>query len=166
MELLTISKFAEKVGVTPQAIYKRLSADLAPYLVVENGVKLLQETALELYTAKQPVSKTGEELRLEAEIEQLKAELEAERKLNNELQTELATLSKDFALKFIDLLDKQSTQFQLLLAHQQTTTQQILNANNQLNNPTTIETDTQPVENQVDKPVVKKSFISRIFKRS
>lgn len=170
MELLTIAEFAEKVGVTPQAIYKRLKADLAPFLVIENGAKLLKVEALELYKDKQPVSKPNTELHLEAEVERLKAELEAERKLNQELQTQLAAQSE----KLLDILDRQTTQFQLLLAHQQTTTQQVLNAANQLNNPTNIETTTKPAENPVANEVTnpveteekKKGLLYRLFKRS
>ena len=50
---LTIKEFAKQAGVSTQAIYQRLSKDLAPYLQVANGKKTLDDAALALFSDKQ-----------------------------------------------------------------------------------------------------------------
>lgn len=47
---LTIKEFAKRAGVSTQAIYQRLSKDLAPYLQVANGKKTLDDAALALFS--------------------------------------------------------------------------------------------------------------------
>lgn len=50
-ELLTIKEFAERAGVSTQAIYQRIAKDLQPYLQVKNGKKWLDSEALQLFGA-------------------------------------------------------------------------------------------------------------------
>lgn len=50
-ELLTIKEFAERAGITTQAIYQRIAKDLKPYLQVVNGKKMLNVEALQLFLA-------------------------------------------------------------------------------------------------------------------
>lgn len=157
MEYITISKFAEKAGVTPQAIYKRLTTDLAPYLKVENGVKLLNEDGLELYTEKQLVKQSVQEKLLQEEVERLKAELESKQLLINELYRQKDELNE----KMLDILDKQTSQFQQLLAFQQNGFQQLVSA---LQPPKEVETNKPTVE-MVEQPVDNPSLLRRLFPR-
>ena len=50
-EYITIKEFAERAGVSTQAIYQRLNKDLQVYLQVENGKKRLNIAALQLFNA-------------------------------------------------------------------------------------------------------------------
>ena len=130
-EYLTISKFAEQAGVTPQAIYKRLQTDLATYLKVENGIKLLSEEALNLFAVKQQ-SKEAQRIQ---ELEELVTQLKNEK---NELNERLAANSE----KIADIMLKHAQQvenFQLLLAQNQQLQQSLIQL------PATVER----VENQV-----------------
>lgn len=156
MEYITISAFAEKVGVTAQAIYKRVGKDLAPYIKEENGVKLISLEALELYSSKQPVTKpTSREVELEAELVKLREENAVKQQTINELYEKLNSCNE----KWLEILDRQTTQHQLLLANQQTLQQQLLNSS-----PTQKEVDNQPTNPQeVDKPSNKPSLLARLF---
>ena len=88
--LLTIAAFAEQVGVTPQAIYKRLKTDLAPFLVEENGAKLLKTEALNLFKVTQ-LNKENQQLKeLQARIEELE-------RLNAELKADKLSLTEKLA---------------------------------------------------------------------
>ena len=48
-EILTIKEFATAAGVSPQAVYQRLTKSLQPYVVEINGKKHLKREALELF---------------------------------------------------------------------------------------------------------------------
>jgi ribosomal protein S17E len=161
MELLTISQFAEKVGVTPQAVYKRLDKDLAPYLVVENGVKLVKPEALELY---KPNQTTKREKELQERLDELVQENQKLNERLTELNKEKVALLQEIAgytTKLFEIVEQQTQQqenFQVLMAKQQQ-----LNAS--LMQPkTTVE---EPVEElkAVDLNDKKPSFISRLFKK-
>lgn len=163
METLTIAEFAERVGLTPQAIYKRIKTDLAPYLVEENGVKLLKVEGLELYKDKQPVKNPVKELALEAEVAKLKEELEVAKLENKELNNKLVGLNE----KLFDIIEKQltlSNQYQLLVKQAQDNSQQFINLLNSPKDETTVETTSQPVEQQVEQPQKRRKFFSIFFK--
>lgn len=51
-EYISIKEFAEKAGVSKQAIYQRLEKDLKPFVKVENRVKYIKIEALELFQVK------------------------------------------------------------------------------------------------------------------
>ena len=158
MDYLTVTEFAEKVGVTPQAIYKRIKGDLAPYVKIENGVKLIQQSALELFTVKQQVSQPSNEDFLKSEVERLTAELQVKEQIINELNNKFSQQSE----KLLEILDRQTTQFQLLLAYQQTSTQQLINA---LTPPEPVE----PIEEHLPtivEPVKKQGLLKRLFTKS
>lgn len=139
MEFITIAEFAERAGVTPQAVYKRLKTDLEPFVKVENGVKLINQEALELYRDKQQVKQSAQEAFLQAEVERLAAELEIKQQTINELNNKFVEQNA----KLLEMLERQTNQFQLLLAHQQTSSQQLINA---LNPPKEVEEVEQPVK--------------------
>ena len=122
MEFLTISAFAEKAGVTVQAVYKRLPKDLAPYTKEENGVKLINQEALTLYSSSQQTKREIDLKKqlalLEDENEELKRQLTA---LNQE-KMELLQSNNNFSAKLLEILETQTKQqenFQVLLAQQQ-----------------------------------------------
>lgn len=147
MEYITIAEFAELAGVTPQAVYKRLKTDLEPYVKVENGVKLLNQEALSLFKDKQPVKQPAQEAFLLAEVERLNAELEVKQQTINELNNKFAEQND----KLLKMMEQQTNQFQQLLAFQQHTNQQLLNA---LNPPKPVEEVVEQVD-EVEQPVKK-----------
>lgn len=155
MEYLSVSDFAEAAGVTPQAIYKRIKSDLAPYAKTENGVKLISKDALNLFTSKQQLSQTAF---LQSEVERLTAELESKQQIITSLNVQISAQNE----KLLEILDRQATQFQMLLAHQQTSFQQLSNL---LNPPK----EEQPTDNELTtdtQPVKKPSLFKRIFTKS
>ena len=52
-DYIPIKEFADKVGVSTQAIYQRIDKDLQSYLKIENGKKLLNIKGLELFNVKE-----------------------------------------------------------------------------------------------------------------
>lgn len=107
-ELLTVKEYAEAVGITQQAVYKRMGRGLSPFVVEIDGQKFLKKEALEQVKQKQeavrseaPATEKTEydEIerihklyikRLEEEIESLKADKKT-------LETQLTT--KDAQIK-------------------------------------------------------------------
>lgn len=86
-EYLSIKEFAEKAGVSTQAIYARLAKDLQPYLKIENGKKSMSIEALTLFDTdeQQPDLSTDLQLALKC----LQAQLETKDKQIAELTTAL-----------------------------------------------------------------------------
>jgi hypothetical protein len=54
-EFYTVAEFAERAGITTQAVYQRLQKDLGKYCKVESGRKMISSDALELFSGE----KTG-----------------------------------------------------------------------------------------------------------
>lgn len=52
---ISIAEFADRAGVSKQAIYKRIKADLAPYVKEHDGKKTISEAALTLFQQGQTV---------------------------------------------------------------------------------------------------------------
>ena len=52
MNYITVKEFAENVGVSPQAIYKRLATDLKKYVKVVDSKKLINIKAYEHFSLK------------------------------------------------------------------------------------------------------------------
>lgn len=48
-EYISIAEFAERAGVSKQAVYKRIDKDCKPWLKVENGKKLINTKALKFF---------------------------------------------------------------------------------------------------------------------
>ena len=120
-ELLTIQEFAKKAGVSVQAVYKRLNNSLNPYIQLVEGRKMLKSSALfEIYGIEvvqpiqpsiqpiqpsiqpiqpsiQPGSEektvTPEVIFLRKQVEQLQAELLAERQHSRELAEKIVVLA-------------------------------------------------------------------------
>lgn len=118
-ELLTVQEFAEKAGVSVQAVYKRLNNSLNPYIQLVEGRKMIKLSALaDVYgiEVEQPVepfiqpiqpelneeNSSSEVDFLRKQVEQLQAELLAERQHSRELAGRVA----DLAEKVIVLTDQ------------------------------------------------------------
>ncbi|MGL4790915.1 MAG: hypothetical protein ACRCW1_05840 [Anaerotignaceae bacterium] len=94
-DYLTVKELSEKVGISTQAIYKRLQTDFKPYLQDVKGKKCLnikvlelfeqQEVATELQTILQPIVNL-----LQQQNEQLQNELAIKNKQIEELNLRLA----------------------------------------------------------------------------
>lgn len=132
---IPISEFAERAGVTPQAIYKR--NDLKLLVKMVEGVKHLPESALAVFDAtestnsvEQPFNKplTAEERLnawLESDNERLNAQLQlttemlrSEQDKNTTLQEQILKLSNEFCeiTKQSNVLASQAQQLQALQA--------------------------------------------------
>ena len=112
IKLLTIHEFAEKAGVSVQAVYKRLNNKLNPYIQIVEGRKMLESSALkdiygiESETFVQPSDQSdlleknvndenSEVIFLRKQVEKLQEDLERERQHNREKDRQLMeTLSK------------------------------------------------------------------------
>lgn len=106
-ELLTVQEFAERAGVSVQAVYKRLNNSLNPYIQLVEGRKMLKSSALyEIYGVKveQPIQPSvqpelneksdGSEVDfLRKQVEQLQAELSKERQHSRELAERIVILA-------------------------------------------------------------------------
>ena len=107
-ELLTVQEFAEKAGVSVQAVYKRLNNSLNPYIQLIEGRKMLKSSALsEIYgvEVEQPIQPfirpglNGETGSSEVDfwreqVAQLQAELSTERQHSRELAGRVAELAE------------------------------------------------------------------------
>ena len=107
-ELLTVQEFAEKAGVSVQAVYKRLNNSLNPYIQLVEGRKMLKSSALsEVYgvEVEQPIQPSiqprlnGEMGSSEVDfwreqVAQLQAELSTERQHSRELAGRVAELAE------------------------------------------------------------------------
>ena len=157
MDLFTIAEFAEKVGVTPQAIYKRLATDLAPFLLVENNTKKLKAEALELFKTSIASKQTNREQELLERIA--------------ELESLVASLTQDK----IDLLSKSAEdkeklwQFAERLAKIQENSQILLAQNNQfvssLTQPNSTQIEASTEVEKVELNSNKQGWFSRFRKR-
>lgn len=114
-ELLTVQEFAEKAGVSVQAVYKRLNNSLNHYIQLVEGRKMIKLSALsDVYgvEVEQPIkpfvqpiqpsiqpelnkeNSSSEADFLRKQVEQLQAELSAERQHSRELAEKIAELAE------------------------------------------------------------------------
>jgi septal ring factor EnvC (AmiA/AmiB activator) len=110
--LLTVAQLAQAAGVTKQAVYKRLSKDLAPYVTVINGQKYLSPAAASLFApapdaaaAPAPAADTVLVDVLQAQIDTLTAQLAEKDKQIDRLQATIEAQTQAIA---------QQTQLQLI----------------------------------------------------
>ncbi|WP_031476620.1 hypothetical protein [Agathobaculum desmolans] len=106
-ELLTVQEFAEKAGISVQAVYKRLNNSLNSYVKLVNGRKMLRVSALyEVYgvNVEQPIkpciqpglnheTDNSEVIFLRKQVEQLQAELSKERQHSRALAERVVVLA-------------------------------------------------------------------------
>lgn len=147
MEYLPVKEFAEKAGVSIQAVYKRIKADLEEYTKEEDGVKLVSLEALELYkptlNAKRAQALEQENAALREEARALQEQIAALREEKIKLleaQTKVQEKLFDMIERQAAIMEKHTQQqenFQVLLAQTQQLysplLQQQTTANNQEN---------------------------------
>ena len=104
-KMLTVNEFAEKAGVSVQAVYKQLKGNLAEYLVAKDGKKYLKPSALDYYrTGKKAESERKNNPSRTAnkkdsylkEIERLNLEIAALRSENENLRNELEDVRRSY----------------------------------------------------------------------
>lgn len=183
----TISEFSKLVSCSPQAIYKRIPKDLAPYVTTKNGIKYISDAALALYTdaataEEEAPEPTPEENQPAADLQTVQILLTQIKEKDQLLKEQKETIASqadqikelyDRILQLTDritnILSEQTTiqtNFQLLLAQQ---TKQIEHfAIDSTIKPveSTVETVESAVDNQFkpkeEKPH-KKGLFSRLF---
>ena len=102
-ELLTIQEFADRVGITPQAVYKRLDKDdLKPFVQIIDNKKYISPDALNLFkNVNETVDKPGLETEvielLKSQISSLLDEVQQLRDINQQLTNSLMDLSAQYA---------------------------------------------------------------------
>ena len=102
IEHLTVAEFAERAGVTKQAVYKRLNNQLQKYVIEQNGRKLIKSSALnDLYS----------------DVSQAKSQ-PVEQPLNNQL-IELFKAEKEEKQKIIDMLLQEKSALQMKLTQKE-----------------------------------------------
>lgn len=102
IEYLTVAEFAERAGVTKQAVYKRLNNQLQKYVIEQNGRKLIKSSALnDLYS----------------DVSQAKSQPVVQ-PLNNQL-IELFKAEKEEKQKIIDMLLQEKSALQMKLTQKE-----------------------------------------------
>jgi hypothetical protein len=135
-DFLTIKQAADKMGVTPQYVYKELNNKFKPYLLIVKGKKCLNKSILEEYAkeVEQPLSNNS-------------TTIEQQETLLNTLQTTIDMLTnqltiKDNQIENLNKLFDQQQQLQLIYA------------------PKKLKKLDKPIEQQE-----KKGMFQRIFKK-
>lgn len=137
-DYLSIADFAASIGVTKQAVYKRIDKDLLPFSKVINGKKCISIAAAELFNQKTQELTQGEpgestDERQDKEIvSYLMMQLEEKEKLIQQQQATISEQSSQIkelhqhimtqSSAITDILQKQSQlqeNFQILLGRQQ-----------------------------------------------
>lgn len=101
-EYIGIAEFAQRAGVTPQAVYKRLSTDLSTELKVVDNRKMLKVSALEKFSLNQvkPVVKP-----VDNQVETPNETVVMLQKTISLLETQAETLQKQLEVKDRQIAD-------------------------------------------------------------
>lgn len=173
-ELLSIAELADIIGITEQAIYKRIKkGTIADYVVLKDGKYFLKPSIIELYKPKEaPTAKEKADIPEEKETVTtafLMAQIENKDKLIAELQATITAQQKhilELSQNLTGIIEKQNelqSNYQILIAKQfeikglstgSTTVQQ------------PVEKVVEPVETKepAQEPEPKKGFFRRIFR--
>ena len=154
---LSIKDFAERAGVTQQAIYKRLTTSLTTFINIENGKKTINSKALELFktnennNVEQPLDKSLTTL-LNATITLLSGQIETKDKQISEKDIQIENKDKQISEKDI----------QIAVLNEHLKQAQRLNENNQI-----LIGRQQDQAKTLDEPavIIKKSFWSKLFRK-
>lgn len=170
---ISIAEFADRAGVTKQAIYKRIkAADFAPYVKEKDGKKTVSEAALTLFQqdqtapagTKQQDATAGHLLERISEqadtIEEQRKEIEYLRELLKSSDERNSSLTQHLMESQNKQLELQKN-YQILLGSQNP----LLNAVNQpVEGETEIKQEEQPKSKQGEKTEERTSFFSKLFK--
>lgn len=173
-ELLTITETAKIIGITEQAIYKRIKkGTIANYVVMKDGKYFLKPSIIELYKTKEAIP---EQDKVDKPVEQkvdttafLLEQIKNKDKLIAELQTTIQEQQKhilELSQKLTAIIEKQNdlqSNFQILLA-QQFDFKGLSTGSATVQQP--VEKVEQPVEIKEPEPQQepKKGFFKRFFR--
>lgn len=145
-DYIPIKEFADKVGVSTQAIYQRIEKDLQSYLKIENGKKLLNIKGLELFNIKESCKDNLQEI---------------DKQLYNTLQDTLNVLKEQIEAKDKQLMEQRLDYIKQLEAKDlQIERLQKSNENNQI-----LIAQTQERVKQLEAPKEeKRNFLDILFK--
>ena len=169
-ELLTVQEFAEKAGVSVQAVYKRLNNSLNPYIQLIEGRKMLELRALEeVYGVSvdkpcQPkddnsvnrvvnLDDSDEVIFLRKQVEHLQLELEKEREHNREKDRQLLDALSKLADSQAALAAGQAAEKQKELADKIIEGKQLISGEGKVDQ-----------QDQGREPVKKRSWFSKLFR--
>jgi len=113
-ELLSVSDFAKKLNISVQAVYKQLNGKLKPYLIIDNGKKMLRAEALEALQGDaeiQPDSNNILITSLQTQIQLLNEQiidLKEQRQLKDDLIETLSKQNSLYQAKQLNLAEKSS----------------------------------------------------------
>lgn len=169
---ISIAEFADRAGVTKQAIYKRIKADLAPYVKERDGKKTVSEAALTLFQQDQtaadskqqdaPAGHLLERISEQADtIEEQRKEIEYLRGLLKSADERNSSLTQHLMESQNKQLELQKN-YQILLGSQNP----MLKAVNQpVEGETEIKPEEQQGSKQREKTEERASIFSKLFKR-
>lgn len=117
-DYLTVKEFADKAGISVQAIYQRLNKDLKPFLNLYKGKKTINSKGLELFKTTENSKAVGQDFQADfkAILNSLNSQMEIKDKQINDLNERL-----DQALKLNEnqqILLRNEQEKSLLLQHQ------------------------------------------------
>ena len=93
-QYITVSEFAAAAGVSRQAVYKRLASDLTPFTRTEDGKRLIDRAALDLFSPQDdPGQPQAEAQDKDREIERQREEIQDLRQQVKTLQAHVVTQS-------------------------------------------------------------------------
>lgn len=164
-EYISVKEFAERAGVSPQAIYQRLEKDLKLYFKVIKGRKQLNIKALELFNVDcfKPVDQ-----HFKADLKQVEShnptntaiqEIEALKQLTSTLNDTLKALENQLSIKDSQI---QALNEQIKTLNEHLKQAQQLNQNNQI----LIARQQEPPQQIPEETGKKKSLWDRIFSKN
>lgn len=168
---ISIAEFADRAGVSKQAIYKRIKADLAPYVKERDGKKTISEAALTLFQQDQTAADSKQQDapagHLLARISEQADTIEEQRKEIEYLRGLLKSADERNSSLTQHLMESQNKQLEL-----QKNYQILLGSQNPMlkavNQPVEGETEIKPEEQQGSKQREKTeertSIFSKLFK--
>ncbi len=121
-EYISISEFAKRAGVSPQAIYKRLSTDLSTELKVVDNRKMLKASALEKFGLNQVDNQFNNQVEtVETPKEEKNETIMMLQKTISLLETQAETLQQQLSLKDkqIEELNERLKESHVLINQQQ-----------------------------------------------
>ena len=105
-EYISIPEFAKRVGVTPQAIYKKLSTELSTELVMVDNRKMLKKSALERYGLNQVDNQVEPVVKpVDNQVEPSNETVVMLQKTISLLETQAETLQKQLEVKDRQIAD-------------------------------------------------------------
>lgn len=95
-EYLTVKEFADRAGISVQAVYQRLNKDLKPFLKLFKGKKTLNSKGLELFSTTETFKAVEQDFKanFKSTLKSLNSQLDAKDKQINDLNERLGQALK------------------------------------------------------------------------